>query len=326
MKTFSFIGSDKNAGKTTSFNYIIDQLVNDFSERGSSPLLLTSIGLNGETSDNYEGHGKPTIKIPQGHYFVTSGEHLHGAIGSYQTIRVFSPPRFKKCFVLGKALLSLELILEGPNEKNEIVELKKIVSEYLPHLTVLIDGSIDRQCIASPEVSDAFYFALLLSLRPEQLRKANDLLEPLFFPKLEQHLRKLIEHEITESSKSLLIDIRDKKVVHQSTQIPFMDDRLKAALEDLPSENALLYLGGALTPSLYALLAGYKGLTIALDNFTLYHNITVKSSFDKRVFLPKLHLLHPMNIEKIFIKDEGGKLDCDLTKLPLINLFRQEMP
>lgn len=325
MKTFSFIGSDKNAGKTTSFNFVINQLVTKDKEQGSSPLLLTSIGLNGETSDNYEGHGKPTIAIPEGHYFLTSGEHLSSLSGNYQTIRLFAPPLYKKTFVLGRAITSFELILEGPNEKSELVLFKKEVEKFLPTLTILIDGSIDRQCIASPEISDAFYFALLLSNRPEQLKKAKDLLEPLFFESLNSLDLERIKASLTSSVKSLLIEKNSGAILHASAQIPFLDDDLKYALEESGHKNCLLYLGGALTPSLYALLSPYKNLTVVLDNFTLYHNITVKSSFDRRVFFPRLSLLTPIKVQNIFIKDEGGDLGLDLSRLPIRNIFRQEL-
>ena len=325
MKTFSFIGSDKNAGKTTSFNYIVDQLVDEYNkEQGSSPLLLTSIGLNGEMTDNFEGHGKPTISIPRHHFFLTSGEHLQHLGGAYSTVKTFTPPHFKKTFVLGKALHSFELVLEGPNEAHELITLKNKLKELFPHLTLLIDGSIDRQCIASPEISDAFYFALLLSSRPEQLRKASDLLGPFYFSPLPQHFEEILKKQITASCKSILLDCKTEKTLHCSAQIPFLDDQLKKVLDDCHDVECLLYLGGALTPSLYSYLSSFRHLTIVLDNFTLYHNITVKASFDRRTFLPQLHLLHPMKIERIFIKDEGGKLDLDLSKLPITNIFRQE--
>ncbi len=110
----------------------------------------------------------------------------------------------------------------------------------------------------------------------------------------------------------------------QSEHIPFLNEKKKKNLDDNQDQELILYLAGALTPSLYGRFAAFKNLSIVLDNFTLYHNITVKGSFDRRVFFPKLYLFHPMKIEKIFIKDEGGKLDLDLSALPIINIFRQE--
>jgi len=49
----------------------------------------------------------------------------------------------------------------------------------------------------------------------------------------------------------------------------------------------MLYLNGALSKSLYALLAPLKNLTVILNNFTLYQNISVYD-FQNRIFWPKI--------------------------------------
>ncbi len=318
MRTLSFVGSDKNAGKTTSFNFVYDKLI-----AGSSPICITSIGLNGEKLDNYEGHGKPLITTIEGSYFITAGEHLNEHNGMYETISIFAPPLFKKTFVMGKTISPFQIILEGPNEKHEIVKIKKNLLNSHPEITLLIDGSIDRQFIASPEVSDAFYFALLISNRKEQLQKAKDLLEPLSFKNCETNIIDSIEKHKTESVKTILINNKGE-LIHKSTQIPFMDEELKKELEENVSTECTLYLSGALTKTLYSFLAPYKKLAVVLDNFTLYHNITVKQSFDRRVFYPTLSLFHPVNVEHIFIKEEGAQFKFDVGKVPVTNIFRED--
>ncbi len=163
MQTYSFIGADKNAGKTTMLNFVYDRLYKDHKR-----ICLTSIGINGEEKDNYEGHPKPRIKIKKNSFFITQKDHLTDLPGFYQTEKIFTQPTYKDTFILGKALFDLSLVLEGPNEKREILKIK----EELPkNLLLLIDGSIDRQFLGDPTISDAFYFAI--SIDQSRLSKKN---------------------------------------------------------------------------------------------------------------------------------------------------------
>lgn len=318
MYTISFIGSDKNAGKTTSFNFVYDKL-----SREASPICITSIGLNGEKLDNYEGHSKPIITTITDSYFITAGTHLTDHNGKYETLKVFSPPTYKKQFVMGRTITPFKIILEGPNEKHEIQKIKKTISESFNDLTLMIDGSIDRQFVASPEVSDAFYFSLLISSRKEQRQKAEDLLEPLKFPTCDPKRHSAISEHKTESVKSILLG-PNNTLQYKSTMIPFMDNELKSQLEEMLDKECILYLAGALTKSLYSFLAPYKKLTVVLDNFTLYHNITLKQSVNKRIFNPLLALFHPVVVEHIFIKEEDSEFDLDPGTVPVTNIFKED--
>ena len=49
METLAFIGSDKNAGKTTVFNFVYQKM-----HAADTMVCLTSIGINGEPVDTYE--------------------------------------------------------------------------------------------------------------------------------------------------------------------------------------------------------------------------------------------------------------------------------
>lgn len=319
MKTLSFIGSDKNAGKTTVLNFVFRRLSEDPGQ--DVPVCLTSIGINGEEVDSYEGHPKPSIFLYKGSYFVTAGEHLKELTGKYEICFSFSD--FNKLYIFGKCLSDFQVVLEGPNNKQELLRLKKVVADILPDSCLLIDGSIDRQFLAHPDISDGFYFALLISDRKEQVQKAGDLLYSLSFPVCSRNHRQFLAKTGNQDTKSILYDEKNQ-VLHHGSEIPSFDEDLKNASMKYKNTNTFLYLNGAFSKSLFTFFAPFKNLTIILDNFTLYQNISVRENLGPR-FSPEIFLLHSVKVNKIFLKQDTGKTAFPgLPKnIPVINLFRE---
>lgn len=318
MKTISFIGSDKNAGKTTVLNFVVDKLL----KKNCKKICLTSIGINGEIKDQYEQHCKPSIDAKEGIYFLTTPQHIKHLTGLYQILHTFGPPEYKKIFVLGKTLSPIPLVLEGPNEKKETIKIKQTLNDKFKFDLLIIDGSIDRQFIGHPQISDEFYFALLNSNRNEQRIKACDLLHPLSFPLCASNHVQFIKNNWNENTKSLLWNECDE-IIHQSEQIPFLDQHLKIDIAKNQKEKIFLYLGGALSKTLYRYLAPFKNLELILDNFTLFLNISTEKV--DSTFYPKITLLNPINVKTIFIKEEsdGERLPIP-HNVPIINIFRED--
>ncbi len=325
MKTFSFIGSDKNAGKTTALNFVYKRL---WEKHGTgTPVCLTSIGINGEEIDAYEGHPKPRIRVFKDSFFVTASEHLKELTGKYEIFNCFS--EFNKLYVLGKCLADFQVVLEGPNNKQELAELKKIVNNIIPGTCLLIDGSIDRQFLAHPDISDAFYFALLVSDRKEQIQKAKDLLFSLTFRTCSENLKATLEKVRKQNTKSVLLE-KDNQVLYHGNEIPALDANLKSSCMKYKNKESVLYLNGALSKSLFTFFAPFKKLKIILDNFTLYQNVSVRENHGIR-FAPEILLLHNVRVNKIFVKQENqaynttgstGSLGIP-RNIPVHNLFRE---
>lgn len=321
MHTYSFIGSDKNAGKTTAFMAVYQRLHGD---TGRGPLCLTSIGINGEEADCYEGGSKPTIRLLKDTWFITNGEHLHPHTGRYETIATFREPEFGRDYVLGRCLLGLSLVLEGPNSGREILRIKEDLRQRLPAGAILlIDGSIDRQFLASPEISDGFFFAVLFSARAPQQRKTRDFLFSLAIEPCPAATARAIRRLINERTRSLLID-SSGRLRYRGEAMPYSDKDLLKACEAGRDERRTLYLAGALTPSLHEALACCDRLEVVLDNFTQYLNVSTGPG-RTLVFRPRLFLLNPVRICALYLKQET---DFDPGLLPAntraINLFRTE--
>ena len=66
--------------------------------------------------------------------------------------------------------------------------------------------------------------------------------------------------------------------------------------------STILYLNGALSPTLYREISGFGRLTVVLDNFTLYQTIPTRGLAP--LFLPALHLRYPVKINGMFIQND----------------------
>ncbi len=320
MKTYSFIGSDKNAGKTTAMNFVYREL--SLTKPEEIDICITSIGINGENIDTYEGKEKPIIQIRRGSYFITAGEHLTGQAGNYVTCCSFSGSDFIKTYILGKASLDFNLVVEGPNDKQGLIRLKQKLTQLLDDTICLIDGSIDRQFIGHPDVSDQLFFSLLITDRREQQQKTGDLLEALSMLPCSDKNRLDINRLKESNSKSILLS-EDGSLLYHGMVIPFLDKNLKTVCHENSKNNCLLYLNGAFGKLLHQFFAPMRNLDIVLDNFTLYQNISTKIR-TRRTFYPRLSVYHVIPVKNIFLKQENWDTQFkSLAEIPTHNLFRE---
>ena len=296
MTTVTFIGSDKNAGKTTAFNFVYERLAVE--ER--QPLCLTATGISGDRIDRFYGHLKPEIRIFENTFFVTAKERLLDLEESYEAILTFPPSIFSKPYVFGCASAPCTLILEGPNTRRELIQMKKEIARKLNDPILLIDGSVDRQFVAHPSITDGFFFSVLISDNPRLMVRTEDFLLALSLPSCPDNLKARIENHLNLHIKSLLL-AEDFSVIHKGSEIPFQDKTLVKKVSARKKEAMTLYLNGALSPTLFSAINRFHNLTVVLDNFTLYQSIS--GSENQAPFFPRLSLFYPVTIFGIFVRD-----------------------
>lgn len=321
METYVFLGSDKNAGKTTAMNYIYGRLLNGSEQ--SSKICLTSIGINGEGIDHFDGKEKPRIRISKGVCFVTAEEHLAGKAGSYAVVTCLKGSSFAKTYVLAQALMDFTLVIEGPNDGTSLEAMKAELNRYFQHGFCLLDGSIDRWVIGRPGIADKIVFALLMSGSESQQKRAGSLLSALTLPACSQAEKQRIESWMDEKTVSLLLS-EAGELRYRGTQSAMFDPQLKKACLEYRNESATLYLRSALSQSLHAYLAPMKKLDIVLDNFTLLQSMASNAG-DTGLFHPQLQVLHKIPLKVVFLKQETWRLPVPLPEtVPVVNLFRDD--
>ena len=132
-KNIVLFGMEKNTGKTTVFNY----LINAFSQKGIS-LALTSIGLDGEDIDTITGKPKPKIFVPSNSIIITTDAFLdiEAAIIKHTNINT---PVGK--IIIAKILSEGCIRLAGPSVLSQMISLLR----ELDTDKIIIDGSINRK-------------------------------------------------------------------------------------------------------------------------------------------------------------------------------------
>lgn len=322
MKTISFIGSHKNAGKTTVLNFVHQQLYKK--DGNSMPICLTSIGINGEDVDAFDGKSKPLIPLLKNSFFITSAEHLTHKAGRYQVVDIFSDPIFKKVYILCKALTGFTIVIEGPNEKQAILDIKNRLRSKIGHGVLLIDGSVDRQFLAHPDISDAIYISMLMTSNRHQKKQVESLLAALSIREAENRQKQYIKAHMKKGVKTILFR-HDHTMVYKGRDIPFLDEALKTTCLELRDTRCYLYVNSSVSASLYEFLSPLHFLTIILDNFTCVQNVGT-TRLPGHKFMPEFRLFHAPVVEKVFIKQENQVDEIVLPEnVTAHNLFRDNV-
>lgn len=149
-KSISFVGTEKNTGKTETLNYVLNRLCS-FSNINVG---LTSIGIDGEKMDQVTKTSKPEITIHPKTIFVTS-EQIYPQKEIVSNILSLS----NRSTALGKlvyaqAISSGKVLLAGASStiwlKEVIEEIKSFGADI-----VLVDGALSRMSFGSPSITDA---------------------------------------------------------------------------------------------------------------------------------------------------------------------------
>ena len=148
-KRIAIVGMAKNAGKTTSLNYFLEEAMDEAMTVG-----VTSTGRDGERTDIVTGTDKPSIWLEEGTLVSVPDQLYELADAGLEILR-----RTEYGTPLGQVLLcrvanSGYVQVAGPviNAQHD-----RLCDEMLAAgaEVVLIDGAIDRKSIAAPETSDA---------------------------------------------------------------------------------------------------------------------------------------------------------------------------
>lgn len=152
-KTIAIVGMEKNSGKTTTLNYLIDKAY----DHGIA-LGITSTGRDGENMDIVTGSEKPKV-------FLEAGTLVSVPVKLYELsdagLEILCMTDFSTalgqlliCRVAGRGYVQTA----GPAVGND---LKKLCEDMLSLGAdmVLIDGAADRRSIAAPGSSSAIILA-----------------------------------------------------------------------------------------------------------------------------------------------------------------------
>ncbi len=148
--SLSIVGLEKNTGKTECLKYILDRLPVD-----KLRVAVTSIGIDGETTDQVTGTGKPQVFLKEGMLFATSEKFYKSKRVISEIIGIGSESGPLGRVVTAKVICGGSLLLAGPQSTDSLkVWMNRCKVNYGAGLTI-IDGALSRLSLASPAVSSS---------------------------------------------------------------------------------------------------------------------------------------------------------------------------
>lgn len=146
-KSIAIVGLEKNTGKTTVLNHLLDVIGEE------RTLFLTSIGYDGESVDQVTGTHKPRIFVSAGTLIATARSVLPRCTVDKEILQTTGLATAMGEVILFRALDDGYVELAGPSA---IADMKKLVEavrrdyEVLP----LIDGALSRLSSAGHGLAD----------------------------------------------------------------------------------------------------------------------------------------------------------------------------
>jgi len=229
----------KNTGKTVCLNYLLEQL-----QTTDKTVAVTSIGLDGEKTDQVTQTEKPEVELVPGTYFVTSEYHYRQRQLLAEICHLSEETTSLGRLVTAKVIQRGKVILSGPASTKRIKALIDRMADYDVDLTI-IDGALSRKSLASPSITDGLILTTGAAISfdiPTIVRKTQFV----------YRLMQLPVYETAQRDKLLLADSGIFGIEHQTAhRLPIASSLLfTKCKEKLFSHGNTLYVSGIVTDTM----------------------------------------------------------------------------
>ena len=259
-KTLSITGMAKNTGKTVTLNYLLEQL----RLRGKA-VAVTSIGIDGEKTDQVTQTEKPEIELYEGTLFVTSEYHYRQRQLVSEIVDLSEDSTSLGRLVTARVLQSGKVILSGPATTGGVRKVLDRMAEYGVDLTI-VDGALSRKSHAAPTITDGLVLSTGAAIAPDLntvVKKTAELYE----------LMKLPEYETFKTDELLQLEsgifaLEDDNSVSLNIPSSLLSDKYKSALF---AHGNQLFISGILTDNMLNFLRmqpEIKGSAVVVKDFT----------------------------------------------------------
>ncbi|MBU5228038.1 hypothetical protein KQI36_15510 [Clostridium senegalense] len=273
-ESLSIIGMNKNVGKTTTLNKILEDT------RGKYTLGLTSIGRDGEELDRVTATEKPRIYVEKDTIIATAKECLFNSDITREILKTTNIHTPMGEIVICRALSDGYVDLGGPSVNSYMADIKNELLNFGCDL-VIVDGALSRKTFASPTITKA----TILSTGAALSRSMRKVVEET------SHTVNLLSlpHETNEDILKICNEeFEDKRVGIIFKDLTFKSLNIKTSLEaakevsSLLDENvAYVLIRGVLTDSVI------EGI---MKSTNFYKNITFLCEDGTKLFLSKDNL------------------------------------
>lgn len=237
-ETISIIGISKNAGKTTVLNKLIE-------EYKGKAIGITSIGLDGEKTDNITNKPKPRINVYPKMLVATASDCLNESTSNYVVHEKTNVRTQLGNIMIVEVITPGVMLVAGPSTNHEMVEVTNRLRRYNIK-KVFIDGALFRKSIASFRVADACILATGSSFDDDMEKVVMETKKTVDQFKLEEVLP-LHKIKIIKYHKHMTITVQGRIRVIKTENLLGNEDCIE---EYLNPKVRVLYINGALTNKL----------------------------------------------------------------------------
>ncbi len=148
-KSLAITGLEKNTGKTECLNYILKRL-----ENTGKKIAATSIGVDGEKTDQIYRTSKPEVELYRDFLFSTSEQHYKIRKLTSEIIDVSHRFTALGRLITARTVSPGKIILSGPHNTEWLKNWSDQMLNNFADITI-VDGAFSRLSHASPAISNA---------------------------------------------------------------------------------------------------------------------------------------------------------------------------
>jgi len=258
--TLSITGMAKNTGKTVTLNYLLSQL----REQGRR-VAVTSIGIDGEKTDQVTQTEKPEIELYDGTLFVTSEYHYRQRQLLSEIVDLSEESTSLGRLVTARVLQAGKVILSGPATTGGVRKVLEQMESYGVDLTI-VDGALSRKSHAAPTITDGLILSTGAAIAPDLntiVKKTSEL----------HDLMQLPEYETDKADELLQVEngifaLEDGEAISLNIPSSLLSDKYK---NELFAHGNQLFISGILTDMMLNFLKMQpeaRGCTVIVKDFT----------------------------------------------------------
>ncbi|HOM66077.1 MAG TPA: hypothetical protein PLI27_06480 [Ignavibacteriales bacterium] len=162
--TTFIIGNEKNAGKTTLLNLLLNH-----TREVVAPAYL-SIGIDGEKTDAVYGNLKPRIEAKVNDFVITTDSQITPA--NFEIIHIFPFNNVFGKIVLAKNKRNCFVELIGPESNSQLKHILETLKNQFNINTIFIDGAVNR--LTQLNALEGSQFIAVFNLTPKNYLTSID--------------------------------------------------------------------------------------------------------------------------------------------------------
>lgn len=168
-ESIAIVGLEKNTGKTTFLNYLIEQ-----NRTGQRRLALTSIGYDGEATDLVTKTAKPRIFVPRGTLVATARRLLTRSQVEKNILLLSGIPSSLGEIVIFETLDDGFVELAGPATIEQTKQLRDMIRLIDDEALLIVDGALSRLSSAGHGLAEEIVLCTGASVHPDRTKVLDE--------------------------------------------------------------------------------------------------------------------------------------------------------